>query len=90
MLPQQLDEPGSYWYHSHNKGQYPDGLRGKKSSRTLTREMSDFNTILAGPLIVHDPNDPYKGQYDEELVLTTSDWYAFFLLSFILHVQDLI
>jgi iron transport multicopper oxidase len=29
----------------------------------------------AGPLIVHDPNDPYKGQFDEELLLTTSDWY---------------
>jgi iron transport multicopper oxidase len=50
-----IDAPGTYWYHSHNKGQYPDGLRG--------------------PLIVHDPNDPYAGQYDEELVLTTSDWY---------------
>ncbi|KAK0118499.1 hypothetical protein ONS95_007390 [Cadophora gregata] len=50
-----LDRPGTYWYHSHNKGQYPDGLRGA--------------------LIVHDPNDPYKGQYDEELVLTVSDWY---------------
>jgi iron transport multicopper oxidase len=24
---------------------------------------------------VHDPDDPYKGQYDEELILTTSDWY---------------
>jgi iron transport multicopper oxidase len=22
-----LDSPGTYWYHSHNKGQYPDGLR---------------------------------------------------------------
>ncbi|KAG4442994.1 hypothetical protein IFR05_001525 [Cadophora sp. M221] len=50
-----LDRPGTYWYHSHNKGQYPDGLRGA--------------------LIVHDPNDPYKGQYDEEIVLTMSDWY---------------
>lgn len=30
---------------------------------------------LRGPLIVHDPNDPYAGQYDEELVLTFSDWY---------------
>lgn len=20
---------GTHWYHSHNKGQYPDGLRGK-------------------------------------------------------------
>ena len=24
---------------------------------------------------MHDPNDPYAGQYDEEIVLTTSDWY---------------
>ncbi|CZT03169.1 related to Conidial Pigment Biosynthesis protein brown1 [Rhynchosporium graminicola] len=50
-----LVRPGNYWYHSHNKGQYPDGLRG--------------------PLIVHDTNDPYAGQYDEEIVLTMSDWY---------------
>jgi iron transport multicopper oxidase len=28
-----------------------------------------------GPIVVHDPADPYQGQYDEELVLTTSDWY---------------
>ena len=51
----QVDQPGTYWYHSHNDGQYPDGLRG--------------------PLIIHDPDSPYKGQYDEELVLTVSDWY---------------
>jgi iron transport multicopper oxidase len=24
----QVNQPGSYWYHSHNKGQYIDGLRG--------------------------------------------------------------
>lgn len=30
---------------------------------------------LRGPLIVHDPKDPFKGQYDQEIVLTTSDWY---------------
>ncbi|KAF2265174.1 iron transport multicopper oxidase FET3 precursor [Lojkania enalia] len=50
-----VDQPGTYWYHSHAKGQYPDGLRG--------------------PLIVHDPEDPHKDLYDEELVLTFSDWY---------------
>lgn len=22
------DQPGTYWYHSHDAGQYPDGLRG--------------------------------------------------------------
>ena len=25
---EQVDQPGTYWYHSHNRGQYPDGLRG--------------------------------------------------------------
>ncbi|KAK3941233.1 putative iron transport multicopper oxidase FET3 [Diplogelasinospora grovesii] len=44
-----------YTDHSHNMGQYPDGLRG--------------------PMIVHDPNDPYAGKYDEEVIMTVSDWY---------------
>lgn len=26
-------------------------------------------------MIVTDPDSPYKGQYDEEIVLTLSDWY---------------
>ncbi len=51
----QIDQSGTYWYHSHEAGQYPDGLRGA--------------------LVVDDPESPYKGQYDEELVLTLSDWY---------------
>lgn len=51
----QVEQPGTYWYHSHDSGQYPDGIRG--------------------PLIVHDPENPYKDQFDEELVLTVSDWY---------------
>ncbi|KAH0550876.1 hypothetical protein GP486_007760 [Trichoglossum hirsutum] len=50
-----VNQPGTYWYHSHNKGQYPDGLRG--------------------PILIHDPHNPYKGRYDDELVLTMSDWY---------------
>ncbi|KAI4657435.1 uncharacterized protein J4E79_007509 [Alternaria viburni] len=50
-----VDQPGTYWYHSHERGQYPDGLRG--------------------PLIVHDPEDPFKDLYDEEVVITLSDWY---------------
>ncbi|KAJ1323451.1 iron transport multicopper oxidase [Microdochium nivale] len=48
-----IDQPGTYWYHSHSKGQYPDGLRG--------------------PLIVTDPAAPFA--YDDEVVLTLSDWY---------------
>ena len=50
----QVDTPGSFWYHSHNMGQYPDGLRGV--------------------FIVHDPNDPYANDYDEEVIITVSDW----------------
>ncbi|KAK3297987.1 Cupredoxin [Chaetomium fimeti] len=50
-----VDQPGTYWYHSHIHGQYPDGLRG--------------------PLIVHDPESPFKDMYDEEVVMTVSDWY---------------
>ncbi|KAJ9133544.1 Multicopper oxidase [Pleurostoma richardsiae] len=50
-----IDQPGTYWYHSHSAGQYPDGLRA--------------------PLIVHDPDMPFADMYDEELVLTVSDWY---------------
>ncbi|OAA42872.1 multicopper oxidase [Beauveria brongniartii RCEF 3172] len=50
-----IDQPGTYWYHSHTHSQYPDGLRG--------------------PLIIHDPESPYSGKYDEEIVLTLSDWY---------------
>jgi iron transport multicopper oxidase len=49
----QAEQPGTYWYHSHNSAQYPDGLWG--------------------PLIIEDPCPPYE--YDEELILTLSDWY---------------
>jgi iron transport multicopper oxidase len=51
----QVDQPGTYWYHSHTKAQYPDGLRG--------------------PFIIHDPDDPHKDLYDEEIILSFSDWY---------------
>ncbi|KAM0800189.1 putative ferrooxidoreductase Fet3 [Usnea florida] len=50
-----IAQTGTYWYHSHNRGQYPDGFRG--------------------PILIHDPASPYAGQYDQELVLTLSDWY---------------
>ncbi|KAM5480711.1 hypothetical protein MaudMau93_007398 [Microsporum audouinii] len=49
------DQPGTYWYHSHGYGQYPDGLRG--------------------PMIIDDPKSPHADKWDEEIVLTLSDWY---------------
>lgn len=30
---------------------------------------------LRGSLIIHDPSDPYRHDYDEEYTLTMSDWY---------------
>lgn len=55
LIDDQINQPGTYWFHSHVQSQYPDGLRGA--------------------LVVHDPNSPFKGMYDEEVVLTVSDWY---------------
>ncbi|KAI1809987.1 multicopper oxidase [Poronia punctata] len=49
------DQSGTYWYHSHNMGQYPDGFRG--------------------PMIIHDPEDPYLDEYDDDQIFTISDWY---------------
>ena len=50
-----VDQVGTYWYHAHIRGQYPDGLRGV--------------------FVVNDPENPFKGQYEEESTLTLSDWY---------------
>ncbi|KAF6805665.1 iron transport multicopper oxidase fet3 [Colletotrichum musicola] len=36
---------------------------------------SQYPDGLRGPLIIHDANNPYKNDYDEEIVLTLSDWY---------------
>ncbi|KAL0253264.1 hypothetical protein SLS55_010236 [Diplodia seriata] len=53
--PGVADQVGTYWYHSHTKGQYPDGFRQA--------------------LIIQDPDSPYAGQYDDEFVISLSDWY---------------
>ncbi|KAF0514371.1 multicopper oxidase [Gigaspora margarita] len=50
-----VDQSGTYWYHSHSRAQYIEGL--------------------LGPLIVHDPQDPYLHEYDEEIIVILQDWY---------------
>ncbi|CAG8850743.1 10863_t:CDS:1, partial [Racocetra persica] len=30
---------------------------------------------IRGPLIIHDPDNPYLSSYDYEYVLTLEDWY---------------
>ena len=49
-------------------------------SDSKTHDMGQYPDGLRGPLIIHDPNDPYAGKYDEERVLSVSDWYADILL----------
>lgn len=34
-----------------------------------------FPDGIRGPLIIHDPDNPFQDQFDEEIVLTVSDWY---------------
>ncbi|ROT37827.1 iron transport multicopper oxidase FET3 [Sodiomyces alkalinus F11] len=50
-----FEQPGTYWYHAHNDGQYPEGFRA--------------------PVVVHDPQGPHEGKYDDELIISLSDWY---------------
>ncbi|KAF0358077.1 multicopper oxidase [Gigaspora margarita] len=50
-----VEQSGTYWYHSHSRTQYIEGI--------------------IGPLIVHEPNDPYKNECDEEIIVILQDWY---------------
>ncbi|PKS11733.1 hypothetical protein jhhlp_001721 [Lomentospora prolificans] len=36
---------------------------------------SQYPDGLRGPLVIHDPDAPFRDQYDEEHILTLSDWY---------------
>jgi iron transport multicopper oxidase len=44
---------GTHWYHSHDKGQYPDGLRGKLIVHDPQWEAS-LNVVQQIPLSVSD------------------------------------
>lgn len=46
------DTPGTYWYHSHNMGQYPDGLRGPliihdPKAQYAGKVAAEYNLILS-------------------------------------------
>ncbi|ORY31171.1 hypothetical protein BCR33DRAFT_724102 [Rhizoclosmatium globosum] len=36
---------------------------------------SQYTDGLRGPFIVHDPQDPYTSQYDEEIIMTVTDFF---------------
>ena len=38
--------------------------------------MEQYPDGLRGPLIIHDPKDPFAGQYDHEIILSVTDWYV--------------
>ncbi|KAK5006672.1 hypothetical protein LTR28_006213, partial [Elasticomyces elasticus] len=50
-------------------------LRMPSSVLTLPHRSGQYLDGLRGPLIVEDPGSPYAGQYDEEMIVTLSDWY---------------
>ncbi|KAI9256618.1 Cupredoxin [Phascolomyces articulosus] len=67
----------------HNGSSIPPG-----ASRTYKYHMQQTGTYwihshvqaqyldgLRTPLIIHDPDDPYQNKYDEEIIITLSDWY---------------
>ena len=37
--------------------------------------MSQYVDGILGPLIIHDPEDPYLNQYEQEYTVIISDWY---------------
>ncbi|CAG8780665.1 15136_t:CDS:2, partial [Acaulospora colombiana] len=37
--------------------------------------LSQYVDGLYGPLIIHDPEDPFLKEYDYEYILTLTDWY---------------
>lgn len=54
---------GTYWYHSHSGTQYLDGMR--QAFIIKERKSADLKSI----------DDGYPFEFDEEAVLTISDWY---------------
>lgn len=52
--------------------QYPDGLRGPLIVKGTKPFLPYTRYHSKSP---SDPDEPCKGQFDEELILTTSDWY---------------
>lgn len=50
-----------------------DEIRTRKGH---SHALGQYPDGLRGPMIIHDPDDPYAGQYDQEIVMTFSDWYV--------------
>lgn len=48
--------------------------------------MGQYPDGLRGPLVVIDPNDPNQASYDEEVVMSVSDWYHNQTLELIRHM----
>lgn len=60
---------GTYWYHSHIEGQYPDGYRGPLIIRAAEGEPTNSIQSIEGVNMTL----PYE--WDDEITITLSDWY---------------
>lgn len=65
-----VQETGTFWYHSHQDGQY---VSDAECTSAQTRADISQADGLRGALIIHDPSPPFK--YDAHRTLGLSDWY---------------
>lgn len=42
--------------------------------------MGQYPDGFRGPLLIHDPNSPYLDDYEDDQILTISDWQATLLI----------
>lgn len=74
------NEPGTYWYHAHYQLQSHSVFGSCVLYFMLQGVNHDFCNI--GPLIIQDgPQKPFV--YDEEIILSLSDWYVATYFDFI-------
>ncbi|CAG8595584.1 4255_t:CDS:2, partial [Dentiscutata heterogama] len=46
-----------------------------EQSGTHSHSRTQYIEGIMGPLIIHDPDDPYKDECDEEIIVILQDWY---------------
>ncbi|CAG8770841.1 12671_t:CDS:2, partial [Gigaspora rosea] len=52
---------------------FQNTMYNKKNSHSHLK--TQYVDGLSGPLIIHDPDDPYIKDYDEEIIVLLQDWY---------------
>ncbi|KAI8608633.1 multicopper oxidase-domain-containing protein, partial [Chytriomyces sp. MP71] len=69
------NQTGTFWWHAHYSSQY-GRLRFLLHAHYPLLIWKPLPVDgLRGPFIIHDPADPYKSLYDEEIIVTLSDHF---------------